>query len=90
MRIVLKVLVVEKNEDNWEKGGTDRKFFRTIDSGSLIMIEFPLSFSRLRKGGVSSFDIKVTNLDTKDTYISRAGVINKLWSVIQDYEEIYI
>lgn len=89
MRIVLKVLKVETNQKNWADR-VGKTFCKTIEEGSLIMIEFPLQFSRSMRSGLRSFDIKLTNLDTKDTYISTAGMINKLWSVILDYEEIYI
>lgn len=89
MRIVLKVLEIEPDPKNWP-ARVGKSFCKTIEEGSLIMIEFPLLFFRTRRSGLSSFDIKLTNLDTKDTYISTAGMIDKLWSVILDYEEIYI
>ena len=43
MRIVLKVLEIEPDPKNWP-ARVGKSFCKTIEEGSLIMIEFPLLF----------------------------------------------
>lgn len=72
------------------KGKIKKEFLDSIVPGSIMMIEFPLSFHSLIKGGVRSFPIEITNLDTRDSYKSSAGTLKRLWDYILDYTEINI
>ena len=64
-------------------------FINSIESGDILLIEFPMFIESRRAGGPSSFNIKIFNLRTsKSLSMKSTELYSKVFTWLTDVEEI--
>lgn len=69
---------------------TFEKFIRDIRSGDLILLEYPpiiMSKGGIG-GGIMSFNIKITNLNSEKSILVKAGVSEDFWYNLDEFRII--
>ena len=65
------------------------EFIKSIEPGTMIAIKFPLILERRSSGGILSFSVEITNLDTlKSLTMKATDLYEKLLKYINEPEEI--
>lgn len=77
-------------EMSYSTSKTFEKFIRDIKQGDLILLEYPpvvISKSGIG-GGIMSFSIKITNLNSEESISVKAGVSEDFWYNLDEFRII--
>lgn len=90
VKYTVQVISMKCIEMSYSTSKTFEKFIRDIKQGDLILLEYPLvviSKSGIR-GGIMSFSIKITNLNSEESISVKAGVAEDFWYNLDEFRII--
>lgn len=90
VKYTVQVISMKCIEMSYSTRKTFEKFIRDIKQGDLILLEYPpvvISKSGIG-GGIMSFSIKITNLNSEESISVKAGVSEDFWYNLDEFRII--
>lgn len=90
VKYTVQVISMKCIEMRYSMSKTFEKFIRDIKQGDLILLEYPpvvISKSGIG-GGIMSFSIKITNLNSEESISVKAGVSEDFWYNLDEFRII--
>lgn len=90
VKYTVQVISMKCIEMSYSMSKTFEKFIRDIKQGDLILLEYPpvvISKSGIG-GGIMSFSIKITNLNSEESISVKAGVSEDFWYNLDEFRII--
>lgn len=90
VKYTVQVISMKCIEMSYSTSKTFEKFIRDIKQGDLILLEYPpvvISKSGIG-GGIMSFSIKITNLNSEESISVKAGVSEDFWYNLDEFRII--